>query len=244
MEAIPKIYSQTDYKMFDFINGNRNISERKVEKLVYDIENGLNLLPYFPIIVHQTDGKFFVIDGQHRFEASKKVGSPIFFVVCDKIELRQIATMNSRTDKWNQRDFLNCYMKVGLEPYVVLNDLLKKYKFTISITCDLMMTNKTSGGGTMDDFRDGKLECNFLEETEKTLALVNVVFDLYKFRKDRNLVTAMKKIMDKGLCDFKVLKRKIESAPMMMDKQESVKDYMHQIEKVYNYRNNERQQIF
>ncbi|MFP9114325.1 hypothetical protein ACLI1A_10295 [Flavobacterium sp. RHBU_3] len=48
----PIIQQSTDYSQFTVIIGNRPLNEKKIRKLVSDIENGFNMLPYVPSIVN------------------------------------------------------------------------------------------------------------------------------------------------------------------------------------------------
>lgn len=69
-----KIHKSYNYNDFSFINGNRNVVKSKVGKLIKSIKQ-LDLTMYNPILVTKT-GK--IVDGQHRFEACKELGLPIY----------------------------------------------------------------------------------------------------------------------------------------------------------------------
>lgn len=74
-----KIFKTKDYSIFKFADFNRKIHEGNVKKLLElnKVENNLHL---FPIVV---DKKFVVIDGQHRLEVCKRLGSPVYYIFCD-----------------------------------------------------------------------------------------------------------------------------------------------------------------
>ena len=109
-----EIQKTKNYKAFDTILGNRVVNKKKVADLVHDIQNGLNLLPYCPIVVYRQGETLKIVDGQHRFEASKKLGSPVHYVECEELDLKKIARLNSRSDKWKNKDFLDCYIRLGV----------------------------------------------------------------------------------------------------------------------------------
>lgn len=240
-----EILNTKDYDRFDTITGNRNISQPKVDGIINDIKNGLNLLPYCPIIVYDNEGKLNIIDGQHRFTVSKKMGVPVYYVVAEKISLQHIAKINSKQDKWKAMDFVKCFIKVGIKDYETLLSVVTKYKIGISTALDMLMKNRVNNGGSKvsELFRNGEFKVNFYDETIKTLDLNHKLFDRYTFYNDRKLIGATRQIMDKGLCDFDVLLEKIKKYPVLMDKQVSVKDYIYNIEKVYNHNNQKRQVI-
>jgi|TARA_R100001530_G_C4308923_1_gene152486 hypothetical protein len=240
-----EIKTTKDYEKFDTILGNRVINEKKVERLMDDINKGLNLLPYCPIIVYPENGKLKIVDGQHRFETSVRLEEPVFYVECEPLNLKQIARLNSRSDKWGSKDFLDCYVRLGVEDYKILKEFMKTYETIYTVSIDLLMFYKiASGQGGMDKFRDGEFKVNYFEESSQLIELTRKLFDRYKFWNDRNLIMAVQKLQDKGLCDFEVLKRKISEAPNEMDKQASPKLYIYNIERVYNFKNSIRTVIF
>jgi len=223
-----QILQSTEYHRFKTISGNRNISDTKVENIIDDIKAGLNLLPYCPIIVYVDVDVFYIIDGQHRFEVSMRLEEPVYYVESEKLNLRQIARMNSRSDKWTNKNFLDCYVNLGMKDYVVLRDFLKKHHIVYSAAISFLMTGKITSGGTdvMETFRNGEFKVNFLEKAEEVVTLTTSLFEIYAFRTDRNLISAVHEIMNKGLCDWGVLRRKIKSATNEMAKQGSKKEYI------------------
>lgn len=199
----PKINFRTDYEVFKMMDGNRPINRRKVDKIKEDVSNGLNLFPYCPVIVFEKDELLFVVDGQHRFTASFELGLPIYYVVSEELNLYQIATMNSKQDKWTDNNFLNCYIELGNESYVVLKKLCDKHKIGIAVTSELLMNgNFQRKKAIIETFREGSFVANFHDEADKFLELLSSLFGRYKFYSDRNLIMALQMISDKGKCDF------------------------------------------
>lgn len=240
-----EIKSSKAYQLFSPILGNRIINANKVEKLVKDINEGLNLLPYCPIIVFNQDNEYKIVDGQHRFTAAKTLNLPVYFVECEPMDLKNIARLNSRSDKWKNSDFLECYARLGISDYLILSDFLNKYKIIYSASVDLLMDGSAKNrGNAMDRFRDGEFKVNYLQEVSEIVDLTFDVFGRYKFWNDRLLITAVQEIKIVGLCDFERLKEKIKQAPNEMEKQSSWKNYVYNIERVYNFRNSKREAIF
>lgn len=71
-ESNTRIYYTSDYAMFHFLKGNRDLNEPKINKIVKSVTAGLNFFKYCPIMVNEN---YFIIDGQHRFYASISSGS-------------------------------------------------------------------------------------------------------------------------------------------------------------------------
>jgi hypothetical protein len=238
-----EIQQSNNYQDFGNIIGNRVLSPSKIEKICNDVNNGFNMLPFCPIVVSEQEGIFHIIDGQHRFEVSKQTKNPVYFVICNTLSLNQIAQLNSRGEKWKPQDFLNCYIKLGIKDYERVLEVMHKHKIAIKLSIDLLMYYNPKVKST-DTFQSGAFECNYFEETDSLLTLTENLFGQYRFSKDRNLIGAVQELLKQNLCDFEKLKNKISEAPMVMDRQASVKLYMSNIERVYNHKNSIRQVIF
>lgn len=246
METVIK--QTTDYRKFKTILGNRIVSERRVNNIIADIKAGLNLLPYCPIIVYvNADDKkpFCIIDGQHRFEVCKRLKEPIYYIESKELNLLQIAKINSRSEKWTKKNFLDCYVNLGLKDYIVLRDFIKKYNVVYSTAISFLMEGRITGGGAlMEKFRNGEFKVNYFDIADKIVSLTMSLFSIYVFSRDRYLIAAVQQINKKEVCDWEVLRRKIKAAPNEMDKQYSKKDYLLNIERLYNYGNKNRIAIY
>lgn len=240
-----KIQESTNYHEFQCLTGNRVISETKIEKIIADINAGTNLLPYYPILVFEKDGVKYVADGQHRHEVSKRTGNPVYYLVHKGLGLMDIANLNSRSSGWKNRDYLNCYVNLGNKNYVIFRDFISKHGIVYSAAVSLLMKGGISkGGGEMTTFKEGKFEVNHLELAEEIVTLTTTLFERYVFYRQRELIAAVHKLKKREKCDFTVLTNKIKQAPALMDKQSTTKDYLYNIEKVYNHNNSKRVSLF
>jgi len=238
-----EILQTTDYSLFEPIVGNRTLSRVKIDKIVADVQGGFNMLPYVPCIVVPHGDKMGVVDGQHRREVSRLTNNPVYYVVCHDITLKQIAQLNSRGEKWKAVDFLNCYIALGAADYLKLKPVMSEYGISISVAVALLMFNKPQER-SLDLFQDGEFKCNYEAEAIELLNLCKSLFHRYVFSVDRNLIAAVQAIHKKGKCDFDRLRDKISAAPMVMDKQKDMKNYIYNIEKVYNYGKQNRDVIY
>ena len=243
-EASIKIYFTRDYGMFKSILGNRDLSQRKINRLINDIEAGLDMLRYYPILV---DKEMNVIDGQHRLYVARKIKSNIWYIICEPVELNDIAKINSNTEKWKYKDFLNAYVVKGVEDYKILEAFIKENPIGMGNAAKLLMAGSINSGDknlkTAMAFQRGEFKVRFFEEASSIMAVVNRFSSYHNYR-TRNFITAVERMLKAGKCDVDVLVKKFEDNLDAFDRCQSSKEYMTALEHIYNYRNSTRKYIF
>lgn len=228
-----EIKKTKDYSQFEFIVGNRRLSDNKIQRILKDIGDGLNLLPYCPIIVFEQNGKLLIVDGQHRFEISKRIEDYVYYVVCKELDIKQIATLNSRSEKWKPNDYLECFIGLGIYDYKRLKLFMKNYKMNIKVSTDLLMFNGVSGKST-EYFQTGAFKCKYYDEAAQLVEFSENIFDLYNFAKERYLLDAIQKIQKKGVIDWERFKTKLKAKPNNMCAQKDTRNYILNMERIYN----------
>lgn len=147
------IHKSYDYDKFKFVKYNRNICQKNLAKLI-KLNEERGRFHLFPIVV---DKELNIIDGQHRYEASKQLSVPIHYVIDteDESHWEQITKVNIAGKKHDVNDIFAMLLKDGdpacIElqeiiddfPYMPLGDLCRFFMGTgdrrISKTClDLM----------------------------------------------------------------------------------------------------------
>lgn len=190
-----EILNSNEYKEFEIIIGNRPINRKKIQNLKNEASTGLNLFPYCPIVVYKDSDKLKIIDGQHRFIASQELKTPIYYVVCDKLSLVQIAKLNSNSSNWTNKNFLECFIKTGSKDYEELQVFIKKYKVSYSVASDLLMLgHNKSKGVTLPKFREGLFKSNHFKSACLLLDEVESVFGRYEFWNHGYLIEAWRLI--------------------------------------------------
>lgn len=237
-----QILESRDYERFGAILGNRPLNKNKIEKIVKDVTSGLNMLPYYPVIVSENSGKLLVIDGQHRLEVSKRTDNPVYYLVCGSLDLKQIAQLNSRGEKWKPADFLNCYINLGIDDYVTLRCVVNRYHVGLKTAYTMLMFEGAMAKVT-DEFQAGNFRCEFYDETIATLDLMEDLFAGFDFVMDRNLIKAIQVIKGKGVCDFDRLKKKIQASGKMERMTEN-KKYLSLLNEIYNHGNHKAVHIY
>lgn len=128
--------STKDYSQFKRLEGNRPVNPSQVQKIIESVKL-IDVLEAKPIIV----ANGYIIDGQHRFDASVQLGKEVHYVEVSPMteeEMRFLMSqLNSNVKNWSPADYLQQYVTQGKENYIYLQNFLlkdgeKKNKISIS----------------------------------------------------------------------------------------------------------------
>jgi hypothetical protein len=127
-----KYDSTSDYSKFEKIEEyNRDTKNPQINKLEISVKD-INLLPANPIIV----ANGFIIDGQHRYEVSKKLGLPVYYVEIGNMDindmLKAMHKLNSNAKNWGLKDYLKLYKRQNNQNYIFLEEFMSSYSLSIS----------------------------------------------------------------------------------------------------------------
>ena len=161
-----QIQHTNTYSKFQFLSTNRNISPSHVKKLVED-PTFPSKFKYSPILVRpsQKKGEFEIIDGQHRFEAAKKLKIPIYYLVDETATWEDIRNRNSNLLPWSGRNFVEFYASLGYPLYVKLQEMKDKYHLKptfITVVVKFLGGNKDFGD-IGREFKNGTLHIDDFE---------------------------------------------------------------------------------
>lgn len=100
-----EIIKTSNLDIFKHSDKNRNIIPKHIKCLKESI-NRNNYLAINPIIV---DENFVVLDGQHRLQACKEMGIPIYYIIAHGDSNQIIMELNAVQEKWKLNDFFKFY---------------------------------------------------------------------------------------------------------------------------------------
>lgn len=237
---VAKVYATDDYGKFRFINGNRDIIETQVKLLMTSIED-VGYLPV-PILVNE---KFEICEGQHRFEACKRLKKPIWYIVKPGIGMREVRSLNAYSKKWSMNDFVHAYATDGDDiNYKWLMTLKKKFS-EFSFECLMIAAH---GYSDTKELRSGrfKFACNY-DEASQRLDYMMRFEPLFREGK----LKGRKRSFYKVICDcfespeidkewlYESVKKHFDMLPGFSDLDGAYAS----IEKVYNYCNRKKRSI-
>lgn len=248
-ESTVKVYTTSDYKIFNRIKGNRGLNRLKIKKIVRDIKNGNDLLPDFPILVSEGELKLSVIDGQHRLEAAVQTKRPLYYIIRrEELSLEKMARFNSLQEKWKPRDFINCYIEKGIGDYRKLDDFVEMYSVPVSVALNLLAYGVTGGDrGAANDvaelFKKGEFRCKHWKQAVEIMDECKR-FSAFDGWNTRPFIIAISKVLGADLCDFDELVEKFESDPAQLQRQGNTKQYLTNLEQIFNKGYHKRRTIF
>lgn len=238
------IQNTRDYKAFRLIKGNRPIIKNKVSKLVASFQSGIDLFPFCPVLVNKD---MYVIDGQHRMEASKQLNRPVYFTVVPDFELKQIAQINEASNKWTIKDFFNCFIESGLKDYQTLMLFMEKYELVIGTSVSLLTHghpyDSTNANQT---FRNGQFTVKKMKEAE---ALMTLVMDYEDISQDKlcrkgDFIRAIYLLAKEDKYVHNEVVAKLKRNGSKIEYKPGYKEYIFHIEELFNKGNSKRQIIY
>jgi hypothetical protein len=132
------VYVTSNYELFGFINGNREINPSNLEKIKESLKTkqileSAIIVGYSP---NDFEGKIFkIIEGQHRFVACRELGIPFSFVIRMDFDINDhsksiadIQLLNTASKEWDVTNFMGSRATLGEEPYVRYKKIYDKYK--------------------------------------------------------------------------------------------------------------------
>jgi hypothetical protein len=223
-----KIETTTDYNRFKLHKKNRHIDYKKVQRLSAAMKKN-NLLSVYPIVVDEKD---FVLDGQHRFEAAKDAKVKLYFIVADKsYGIEKVAETNNFQSHWKLEDYINYYAKEGLEPYLKILELSKKYKIGPTKIVNLGDTNTVTEkikNGTFI-FDDEKFVVDLLHHAKA----IGIEY-AFPFWNSRPFLRALKHVVNVNGYNKMRMGQKIAANRKMLVKCHEAEEYIKLLEEIYN----------
>lgn len=164
------IHKTEDYSIFKKLKGNRPIHPRNVKDLI-DMLKKNNRLKYFPIMVNEN---MEVCDGQHRLEAAKELGLPIYYQIDPDADIATTRDVNTVGIMWSLEDFLNNFLVEGLKDYQLLSAFWHNNKQMLTLSQAIFMWSGNSQG-KQNKFKTGELHFGDIVTRKKAMEFLNQI---------------------------------------------------------------------
>lgn len=242
---IPEIKKTDDHSIFGGIIGNRPISPSHVKNLVASIGHK-NMLPDNPINVNE---KMQIIDGQHRLEAAKELGLPIYYLVMQGSRLEEIQMLNTTQKRWGLGDMINSYCSTGKKDYVTLRAFHERYGFPYT-TAAMMLSGGVRHSADNTGSGEGKVSIwsgNWKVKSEdEAMRLAEQIVSIKDSSdgvawKQMQFVVAFMRMLE--VVSFDRFQQKLKVIGVTLEKRRSIEDYLRLFEEIVNYHVKEKQKV-
>lgn len=225
-------YSSTDYTKFSLIRFNRPVSEEKVQKLLKAFRENRNYLHIYPIVVNR---QFEVLDGQHRLEAAKRAGVPIFYIIDDDFRMEDAIAANNVVGKWTTEQFMNSFAEREFPEYVKIRDFYLEHPWIKISTLPKLCSTK--GYGKLN-FDNGHYEADRMEFAHKVAAMVNSFrpFIGDKQAEFNPFVQTVMNLAANHNYNHKRMVEKMKQRGSLFQRCATVPQYLAILTEIYNYR--------
>lgn len=227
-----RILATTDYEMFNLLEENRDIKQNIVQKLMKSFRETDGMCEAQPIIV---DRHYNVIDGQHRLEACKQLGLPVYYLVSNSTK-DIIIPLNSVQEKWALEDYAKYYSKKNNENYISILEVRKQTHASIDGIIEVI---GSSGGRANDVFKEGRfiLDGSLNEIISKVEKMLELCFKVRGKRQiNRKITRAIRYLSRVEHFNQDYLLEKIDKHKGKIHGCDTSEDYITMFRDVYNYK--------
>ncbi len=226
---VQAVHTTTDYKQFQNLFANRNVNKRHVQRLIKSFSDNPNLVPTRPILVNE---KMEVIDGQHRLEACRALGLPVYYTVGKGLGVDSAQLMNALQKGWSLLDYARSYAAAGNLQYQTFLDLHDEYPISLTTLLAYCVGREQSNIGNIfrrGDFRIMKDKA-LLRERLDMLAEYGTRFNEWTHH---NFCRAAHVAMRVPGYEHERMMRKLEM--YQLKRQPSRVEYLRELETAYNF---------
>lgn len=188
-----------------------------------------------PLQCYRKNGKLIVVDGHHRLEAAKLVGSPVFYEVENKDAQETMADVNRLVKRWNTMDYIRLYANRGIEDY---QKILYYVDFGIpaGMAASMMINNSAGSGNANTVIAMGAFKAKDTQHIEKVKSLIERFADANPAAKSRSFIAAISKCIFCEDFDINVFSKRMNENIGMLEKTSNEEQMLIQIESIYNFR--------
>jgi len=233
-----KVYTTTDYSIFNMINGNRDLNHLHLSRLKESMIKNKYL-----ITIIMVNEKFEIIDGQHRFVVCKSLNLPINYIVVNGYGLNEVQILNANMRNWTIADYVDGYCDLGYEDYIIYKEFINQYGFTNQVALSLL-SGEFLSGSQKDSislrFKEGNFKIKDLNKSKIMAEKIMMIEPYYKGYLRRSFVYALIGLFRNENFDFMEFLSKLKQQPTTLQDCTSVSQYKSLIEEIYNYRRREK----
>lgn len=230
----PALKETKEYRLFKADPTNRSI--RKLNKIIASMKQW-GFLPGHPIMCAPNGTGMYIKDGQHRFEAAKTLGIPVYYVCHEKHEGISIPEVNgAAAGAWNPRDYIESYCNQGNVEYGKLRSFIDEYGIPPVTAAILLYGLHGTGGQVNDVLRSGAFKVRDLTHAQKVARVLNAAAQHVKFTRNKFFIDAVSRLLRVPECSEAVLTERMHKYPSLLTPMHDTQSFCQMLESLYNHR--------
>lgn len=234
------ILKTENYTVFKRHPLNRETDPTHVRKLMkaFVHDNKLNV---HPIVVNKN---YEIVSGQHRFEAAKTLGLPIFYIKDDHISDEHIISSNTHQKRMSTGDLIRFHARAaGKKDYIGLEKYIKQAGISAKAAFGLLAVSGRQSGKSLAD-GTFKLPENlaFVDQTIDRYLTFIAFCDERQIRplgafKSATFTTAFRRMCQHPDFNFELFMDKVGDRWFELKPQGNIQGWFGLLKKIYNFRN-------
>jgi len=245
---LTEIYATTNYSMFGFIGGNRNLDNSNLNKIKQSINKKHIKTNAVICILDENDEvhPLKIVDGQHRFQACQSLNVPVSYVIDGELTmasiLNDITLLNTSSKEWDVSDFMRSEAQKGNQNYVLYSSIYGMYSNTFDheslfyiLNSDV---NRTCTKISYPSFKNGELQFDQSDYNYLSTRL-NDISQFYQYSEiggKRYYQKAINQLLNtRGFIPSQMLS-KLQSRQSTIVKCTTVEGALHQLSDIYNWK--------
>lgn len=227
-----QIKKTQDYSIFNSIKGNREIQKSHVKNLTEAFSKNKakasTILSYNPILVNE---QLEVIDGQHRLEAAKKLGIPVYYIISNGLNLKDTQNLNSNNKPWRPIDYAKAFSESGNPSYTIYLDFVEAFpRYNHDILRHVLSSGKSNG----KDFKSGKFNVWLVKEAWDFLTMLGSFKEYTNAYKNRSFAMAFYRVYKLEDYNHKHMLKRMAKQGYTVPTHGNIPDFLRTLESIYN----------
>ena len=237
----PRIQKTTNYGIFRHLNFNRNLDKTNLTKLRKQTEKRFQMHK-FPIIVNKN---YEIIDGQHRFEVCRDMGTPVYYIVENKeqAEISDVRSVNIAGRRHTITDRIEMLEKEGDSHVIAATAVYNAFEGRFRKACVVSLVGFFNTGGNIGtQIDEGNYRARFESEAYDLLYKLDT-HPLIPDRYSEKAVFAFADVIRSNEVRVADLIERCSDNAYMFTPSRTRADYVNNIMKAYNYRLTEKNRL-
>lgn len=228
-----EIHCSDSYDEFKRLIGNRPLVEAHVKKIVASMKKR-GFIKSCPVVVNQM---MQVADGQHRVEAARRLGLPVWYVVDDNLTILDVIENVSTVQKWTALDYVRAEVERGNPNYSRLVSLADQFSLSVSTVCQVVK-HGTDSQATRQKLIHGQLTVSQEEiESARTVLAHAQEFEvsLRSFWRNANFIRAINYLCHHELYKKTQMRERLAYQQTKVVRCATVKQFVQMLQDIYNH---------